>query len=78
MMDMEHHGMDMEHHGMVHPGMEGNPCMKMIWEKLDDPTKKKIKLRMFDEKIMHKENCIKQLQYKVETMKILRASMEKM
>lgn len=66
-MGMEHHGMGMEHHGM-----EGNPCMKMMWEKADDETKKMLKLRMLDEKIMHKENCIKELQYKVETMKMIR------
>ncbi|WP_440950525.1 hypothetical protein [Methanosphaerula subterraneus] len=75
---MEHHEMGMGHHGMEHHEMGGNPCMKMVWEKLDDETKKKIKLRMFDEKIMHKEDCIKQLQYKLETMKMLRASLEKM
>lgn len=72
-MGMEHHEMGMEHHGM-----EGNPCMPMIWEKLDDETKKKIKLRILDEKIMYKEDWIRQLQHKVETMKIIRASMEKL
>ncbi len=58
--------------------MEGNPCMQMIWEKADDEMKKKIRLRMLDERIMHKEDCIRQLQYKLETMKMIRASLEKM
>lgn len=71
-MGMEHHGMSMGHHGM-----EGNPCMQMIWEKADDEMKKKVRLRMLDEQIMHKEHCIQQLQHKVETMKMIRVWMEK-
>ena len=77
-MGMEHHGM--EHHGMSmgHHGMGGNPCMQMIWEKADDETKKNVRLRLLDEQIMHREDCIRQLQYKLETMKMIRASLEKM
>lgn len=71
-MSMEHHSMGMEHHRM-----EMDPGMMMMWEKADDETKKMLKLRMLDWKIMHKENCIKELQYKVETMKMIREKMGK-
>jgi len=54
-MGMEHHGMERHGMSMGHHGMERNPCMQMIWEKADDEMKKKIRLRMLDERIMHKE-----------------------
>jgi len=50
---------------------------QMIWEKADDETKKNVRLRLLDEQIMHKEDCIRQLQHKVETMKMIRVWMEK-
>jgi hypothetical protein len=52
--------------------------MKMMWEKLDDKTRKMMMLRMMDEKIMMKEGWIRHLQHKVETLKLLKAAMEKM
>ncbi len=68
-MGMEH-GMGMEHHH--------DPCMGMMWEKFDDKTKKMIMMRMLDEKIMMKEHWIQHLQFKVESMKMLKSMMEKM
>ncbi|MDD1679713.1 MAG: hypothetical protein LUO93_11095 [Methanomicrobiales archaeon] len=64
-------------------GMTGEHGMKpalimMMWEKMDQQTKKMIVTRMLDEKIMMKEAFIKQLQYKVETYKMVRQMMEKM
>jgi len=65
-------------HGMM---MQHDPEMMkwmMIWEKLDEKTKKTLMLRMLDGKIMMKEGMIKHFQYKIETMKLLKAALEKM
>ena len=64
---------------MMH-GKEGemDEKWKMMWEKLDDKTKKMMMSRMLDEKIMIKENWIRHLQHKVETLKMLKMAMEKM
>jgi hypothetical protein len=62
-----------------HMGMEGvDPIMMAIWQKADDATKKMWTLRMLDGKIMMKEGMVKHLQYKIETMKMLRSKIEKM
>ncbi len=61
-----------EHHGMEHS------CMSMMWDKVDDKTKKMLMMRMLDEKIMMKEHWITHLQHKVETMKMIKTMMEKM
>ena len=52
--------------------------MKMMWDKLDEKTKKMVMGRMLEGKIMMKEAWIKQIQFKIETMKMIKASMEKM
>ena len=67
--------MGMEHGGMEH---HHDPCMGMMWEKFDDKTKKMMMMRMLDEKIMMKEHWIQHLQFKVESMKMLKSMMEKM
>jgi hypothetical protein len=52
--------------------------MKMMWEKLDEKTKKMVMSRMLEEKIMMKEAWIKHLQHKIETMKMIKVAMDKM
>jgi hypothetical protein len=52
--------------------------MMMLWEKLGDSEKKTIMLRKLDAKIMKKEQWIKALQYKVETLKMIKTWVEKM
>ncbi|HXY87510.1 MAG TPA: hypothetical protein VEG44_03645 [Candidatus Acidoferrales bacterium] len=52
--------------------------MMMLWEKLGDNEKKTLMLRKLDAKIMKKEQWIKDLQYKVETLKMIRTWIEKM
>ena len=52
--------------------------MMMLWEKLGDSEKKMLMLRILDAKIMKKEQWIKDLQYKVETLKMIKMWIEKM
>ncbi len=52
--------------------------MMMLWEKLGDSEKKTLMLRKLDAKIMKKEQWIKDLQYKVETLKMIKTWVEKM
>ena len=62
--------------GMEH-GM--NPDVRMMmWEKLDDKTKKMLVMRKLDAKIMMKEGWIKHIQYKIETLKMIKQAIEKM
>jgi hypothetical protein len=52
--------------------------MMMLWQKLGDAEKKTLMLRNLDAKIMKKEQWIKDLQYKVETLKMIKGWIEKM
>ena len=52
--------------------------MMMLWEKLGNIEKKMLMLRILDAKIMKKEQWIKDLQYKVETLKMIKMWVEKM
>ena len=52
--------------------------MMMLWDKLGDSEKKALMLRKLEGKIMKKEQWIKDLQYKVETMKMMKMWIEKM
>jgi hypothetical protein len=52
--------------------------MMMLWEKLGDAEKKMLMMRKLDAKIMKKEQWIKDLQYKVETLKMIKGWIEKM
>jgi len=52
--------------------------MMMLWEKLGDSEKKMLMQRILDAKIMKKEQWIKDLQYKVETLKMIKMWIEKM
>jgi hypothetical protein len=71
---MEGKGME---HGSGGEQMMAEHMMKM-WEKLDEKTKKMVMARMLEGKIMMKEAWIKQIQFKIETMKMIKASIEKM
>jgi methylase of polypeptide subunit release factors len=53
------------------------PEMMMLWERLGDSEKKVLLMRKLIGKIMKKEHMIKQLQYKVETLKTIKSSLEK-
>ena len=52
--------------------------MMMLWEKLGDSEKKTLMLRILDAKIMKKEQWITDLQYKVETLKMIKMWIERM
>ena len=57
---------------------EGKEHMMKLWEKLGDSEKKTLMLRILDAKIMKKEQWIKDLEYKVETLKMIKTWIEKM
>jgi hypothetical protein len=48
-----------------------------MWEKLDNNAKKMLATRMLDERILKKEQKIKLLEYKVETLKMMKTWIEK-
>ena len=52
--------------------------MMRLWEKLGDSEKKTLMLRKLDAKIMKKEQWIRDLQYKVETLEMIKMWIEKM
>ncbi len=63
------------HEGSMHPGtgmMQPNqmPMMEM-WDTLSDDQKKTLMKRMIDAKVMMKEAMIRQIQFKIETMKMI-------
>jgi len=57
---------------------EGKEHMMMLWEKLGDAEKKMLMLRILDARIMKKEQWIEDLQYKVETLKMIKMWIGKM
>ena len=68
---------------MQHEGQMGmmNPhemLMMKMWEQLSDDQKRTLMKRMIDSKIMMKEGMIKHIQFKIETMKMIKAMLEKM
>jgi hypothetical protein len=52
--------------------------MMMLFDKLSDSEKKALMLRKLEGKIMMKEDKIKLLQHKVETLKTIKSMIEKM
>jgi len=66
-----------EEEGKEHMMMGKEHLMK-LWEKLGDSEKKTLMLRILDAKIMKKEQWIKDLEYKVETLKMIKTWIEKM
>ena len=51
--------------------------MKMMWDQLDDATKKQYMLSRLDEKIMKKECKAKLIQHKIETLRMLKTQLER-
>ena len=64
--------------GKEHKMMGKQHEMMMLWEKLGDSEKKMLMQRILDAKIMKKEQWITDLQYKVETLKMIKMWIEKM
>ena len=64
--------------GKEHEMMGKEHQMMMLWEKLGDSEKKMLMQRILDAKIMKKEQWITDLQYKVETLKMIKMWIEKM
>jgi len=64
--------------GKEHEMMGKEHEMMMLWEKLGDSEKKMLMQRILDAKIMKKEQWIKNLEYKVETLKMIKMWIEKM
>ena len=58
--------------------MMGKEHLMNLWEKLGDSEKRTLLLRILDAKIMKKELWIKDLQYKVETLEMVKMWIEKM
>jgi len=58
--------------GKEHEMMGKEHEMMMLWEKLGDSEKKMLMKRILDAKIMKKEQWIKDLEYKVETLKMIK------
>jgi hypothetical protein len=73
-------GKPMMEHGM-HPGMgmmqQKDMLMMEMWNTLNDDQKKTLMKRMVDAKIMMKEGMIKHLQFKIETMKMVKTMLDK-
>ena len=69
--------MMMQHQGPM--GMMNPQEMQMMrmWEQLSDDQKTTLMKRMLDSKIMMKEGMIKQIQFKIETMKLIKGMLEK-
>ena len=62
-------------HGGPGMGMAPSPremMMEKMWENFSDDQKKILMKRMIDGKIMMKEGMIKHLEFKIETMKMVK------
>jgi hypothetical protein len=68
------------HEGGMHPGMgmmeQKEMLMMEMWNTLNDDQKKILMKRMVDAKIMMKEGMIKHLQFKIETMKMIKTMLD--
>lgn len=68
------------HEGGMHPGMgmmeQKEMLMMEMWNTLSDDQKKILLKRMVDAKIMMKEGMIKQIQFKIETMKMIKTMLD--
>ncbi|HVN73799.1 MAG TPA: hypothetical protein VMT44_04310 [Methanoregula sp.] len=66
-------------HGEGGPGWGMTPEERLhmkMWEELSDEQKQTLMKRMIDGKIMMKEGMIKHLQWKIETMKMLKTMLK--
>ena len=66
----------MHESGMQHGMQQQEMMMEEIWEALSDDQKKTLMKRMIDAKIMMKEGMIKHLQFKIETMKLVKKMLD--
>jgi hypothetical protein len=71
-------GTMMHEQGMGHMGMmQWHDMLTIeIWNKMSDEQKKTLMKRMVDAKILMKENWIKQFQFKIETMKMVKKMLD--
>jgi hypothetical protein len=72
-------GTMMHEQGMSHGMgvMQWHDMLTMeIWNKMSDEQKKTLMKRMVDGKILMKENWIKQFQFKIETMKMVKKMLD--
>jgi hypothetical protein len=72
-------GTMMHEQGMSHGmgAMQWHDMLTMeIWNKMSDEQKKTLMKRMVDGKILMKENWIKQFQFKIETMKMVKKMLD--
>jgi hypothetical protein len=69
----------MHEHGMQ-PGtgmmQQKDMLMMEMWNTLNDDQKKTLMKRMMDSKIMMKEGMIKHIQFKIETMKMVKKMLD--
>jgi hypothetical protein len=68
------------HEGAMHPGMgmmqQNEMFMMEMWNTLNDEQKKTLMKRMMDSKIMMKEGIIRHLQFKIETMNMIKKMLD--
>jgi len=65
----------MQHQGM--PMMQQKEMlMEELWNTLNDDQKKTLMKRMIDAKVMMKEGMIKHIQFKIETMKMVKKMLD--
>ena len=69
--------MMMQHEGPMGTTNPQEMQMMRMWEQLSDDQKTTLMKRMLDAKIMMKEGMIKQIQFKIETMKLIKGMLEK-
>jgi hypothetical protein len=72
-------GTMMHEQGMSHGmgAMQWHDMLTMeIWNKMSDEQKKTLMKRMVDGKILMKENWIRQFQFKIETMKMVKKMLD--
>ena len=59
--------------GMMNPN---EMLIMKMWEQMSDDQKKTLMKRMLDSKIMMKEGMIKHIQFKIETMKMIKTMLD--
>jgi hypothetical protein len=66
----------MDEHGMNPGMMQQLDIMNELWDSLTDDQKKTLMKRMLDSKVMMKEGMIKHIQFKIETMKMVKKMLD--
>ena len=67
----------MQHEGQMGMMNSHEMLMMKMWEEMSEDQKNTLMKRMLDSKIMMKEGMIKHIQFKIETMKMIKAMLEK-